>query len=129
MLEECGIDYRVRPIALGELEQKEEWFLRINPDGRIPALTDHEHNLNVFESGAILVYLAGEYFIADVANFAWARTADWSGLEIGDLKHVSRWIRTVEARLAVQRGLAVPESAHLGKSEVEFVQSARRMLA
>jgi GSH-dependent disulfide-bond oxidoreductase len=58
-LEELGLPYTVRPIALGKLEQKEEWFLEINPNGRIPAIIDHGNgDFAVFESGAILIYLA-----------------------------------------------------------------------
>ena len=58
-LEEMGLPYTVRPIVLGKLEQKEEWFLEINPNGRIPAIIDHGNDdFAVFESGAILVYLA-----------------------------------------------------------------------
>jgi GST-like protein len=58
-LEELGLPYTVRPISLGKLEQKEEWFLEINPNGRIPAIIDHANgDFAVFESGAILVYLA-----------------------------------------------------------------------
>ena len=59
MLEEAGIPYETRPIDLGAGEQKQEWFLKINPNGRIPAIVDHEEgDFAVFESGAILVYLA-----------------------------------------------------------------------
>ncbi len=59
MLEELGLPYEVRVIALDTLEQKEDWFLRINPNGRIPAIVDRdEDDFAVFESGAILVYLA-----------------------------------------------------------------------
>jgi glutathione S-transferase len=58
-LEELGLAYRVHPINLGKLEQKEPWFLAINPNGRIPAIVDRENgDFAVFESGAILVYLA-----------------------------------------------------------------------
>jgi GST-like protein len=58
-LEELGLPYTVRPISLGQLEQKEEWFLKINPNGRIPAIIDHANgDFAVFESGAILIYLA-----------------------------------------------------------------------
>ncbi|HET7811434.1 MAG TPA: glutathione S-transferase N-terminal domain-containing protein [Steroidobacteraceae bacterium] len=58
-LEELGLPYSVRILSLGKLEQKEEWFLRINPNGRIPAIIDHDNGgFAVFESGAILVYLA-----------------------------------------------------------------------
>lgn len=58
-LEELELPYRVHPIALGKREQKEDWYLAINPNGRIPAIVDHdEGDLPVFESGAILIYLA-----------------------------------------------------------------------
>jgi GST-like protein len=58
-LEELGLDYDVKSISLSKLEQKEDWFLKINPNGRIPAIVDHDNNdFAVFESGAILIYLA-----------------------------------------------------------------------
>lgn len=55
-LEELGLPYTVRPIMLGALEQKKPEFLAINPNGRIPALVDE--GFAVFESGAIMIYLA-----------------------------------------------------------------------
>ena len=59
MLEEVGLPYTVKPVDLAKMEQKEQSFLRINPNGRIPAIVDHdEDEFAVFESGAILVYLA-----------------------------------------------------------------------
>lgn len=59
MLEETGLPYEVKPINLGELVQKQDWFLKINPNGRIPAIVDRDAgDFPVFESGAILVYLA-----------------------------------------------------------------------
>lgn len=59
MLEELGIPYTIHPIDLDKLEQKQEWFLKINPNGRIPAIIDTDNgNFAVFESGAILIYLA-----------------------------------------------------------------------
>jgi GSH-dependent disulfide-bond oxidoreductase len=58
-LEELGLPYTTRLLTLSKLEQKEEWFLKINPNGRIPAIIDHGNDdFAVFESGAILVYLA-----------------------------------------------------------------------
>lgn len=57
-LEELGIPYKVRELAFSANEQKSDWFLKVNPNGRIPAITDHSrNNFNVFESGAIMLYL------------------------------------------------------------------------
>jgi glutathione S-transferase len=59
MLEEVELPYRVKPISLSELEQKQDWYLEINPNGRIPTIVDREaDDFAVFESGAILLYLA-----------------------------------------------------------------------
>ncbi len=58
-LEELQLPYELHAIELGAGEQKEPWFLKINPNGRIPAIVDRdEGDFAVFESGAILVYLA-----------------------------------------------------------------------
>ena len=40
MLEETGLPYELKPINLGELEQKQDWFLKLNPNGRIPAIVE-----------------------------------------------------------------------------------------
>ncbi|MGH7819810.1 MAG: glutathione S-transferase family protein [Candidatus Binatia bacterium] len=59
MLEEIELPYTVKHIRLDQLEQKEPSYLKINPNGRIPTIVDHdEGGFAVFESGAILVYLA-----------------------------------------------------------------------
>jgi GSH-dependent disulfide-bond oxidoreductase len=58
-LEELGLPYDMRVIDLSGSEQKQAWFLAISPNGRIPAIIDHDAQaFTVFESGAILVYLA-----------------------------------------------------------------------
>lgn len=184
-LEEMGLPYTVRPVDLGKLEQKQDWFLRMNPNGRIPVVVDHDaDDFVVFESGAILWYLAeksgkllpadpkgrsvtmqwlmfqmggvgpmmgqanvftryapetipfaidryqresrrllevldlrlsterflagDEYTIADVANWCWARTYEWSGLTVDGLVHLQRWLGEIAARPAAQRGIAIP---------------------
>ncbi|CCA73061.1 probable theta class glutathione s-transferase [Serendipita indica DSM 11827] len=57
-----GLQYAVRPITLSKNEQKEDWFIRINPNGRIPAIVDNQNDgFKVFESAAILLYLASRY--------------------------------------------------------------------
>ena len=59
MLEETGLPYTVHPIDLGKQEQKRPEFLAMNPNGRIPVIVDHDNDdFIVFESGAILIYLA-----------------------------------------------------------------------
>ncbi len=59
MLEETGLKYSVRQLRLGKLEQKQPKYLAINPNGRIPTIVDHgADDFVVFESGAILIYLA-----------------------------------------------------------------------
>lgn len=55
-------------------------------------------------------YLAGDYSIADIANWAWVRTHRWSGVEIDDLPHLKRWRDAIRQRAAVQRGIEQPPS-------------------
>ncbi|EZF32450.1 glutathione S-transferase-like protein [Trichophyton mentagrophytes] len=63
-LEELGLPYKVVAIELGQNTQKEPWFLEINPNGRIPAITDtftDGKKIAIFESGSILEYLVDRY--------------------------------------------------------------------
>ena len=61
MLEECGIAYKLIPLDIGKGAQFDPAFLAISPNNRMPAIVDHDvagAPLPVFESGAILFYLA-----------------------------------------------------------------------
>ena len=64
MLEECGLPYRAHPIDIGKGDQFKPAFLAISPNNKIPALIDSDgpdgQPMSVFESGAILLYLAGK---------------------------------------------------------------------
>ena len=84
-LEELGLPYTAHALRLGELEQKQDWYLRINPNGRIPAIVDRsEGDLAVFESGAILIYLAektGSLLPADRADRS--RALQWLMFQMG----------------------------------------------
>ena len=55
-------------------------------------------------------YLAGDYSIADIANWAWVRTHRWSGVEMDDLPHLKRWRDAIRQRPAAQRGIERPPS-------------------
>lgn len=57
-LEELGLPYTVHPVDIGKGEQFKPEFLAISPNNRIPAIVDRDTGISVFESGAILVYLA-----------------------------------------------------------------------
>jgi GST-like protein len=184
-LEEVGLPYKVRRIDFDKREQKEPWYLKINPNGRIPAIVDHDNgDFAVFESGALMIYLAeksgkllptdvkgrslviqwlmfqmggvgpmmgqanvfyryaperipyaidryqrevrrllevldtrlagneylaGEYSIADIANWSWVRGYKWSGVTLEGLANLERWLDLIGQRPAVQRGVDVPE--------------------
>ncbi|MCJ1454762.1 hypothetical protein MMC28_005115 [Mycoblastus sanguinarius] len=63
-LEELGLPYKTHKIDIQQSTQKEPWFLAINPNGRIPALTDtftDGHTIRLFESGSIMQYLVDQY--------------------------------------------------------------------
>jgi len=208
-LEELEMPYEVKPITLSENTQKEDWFLKINPNGRIPAIIDKDaDDFAVFESGAILVYLAektgnlmptdakgrslvmqwlmfqmggvgpmmgqanvffryfpekiqpaidryqneakrlltvlddrladneylaGDYSIADIANWCWARTHKWSGVDISELSNLQRWIDQLAARPACDKGIKVPfDTAELrkgnGEGAKEYAKQALKMV-
>ena len=64
MVEETGLEYEVRPVNIRTGEQFKPEFLRISPNNKIPAIVDRNgpdgKPIAVFESGAILIYLAGK---------------------------------------------------------------------
>ena len=186
-LEELGLAYAVHEIDLQAGDQKQPEFLALNPNGRIPVLVDEEAGVTVFESGAILIYLAerygngrllatdgptryetlawvmfqmagvgpmqgqanifyryfeeripaaisryqnetrrlyevldgrladrpflaGEYSIADIANYTWPTLHKWAGISMDGLDHLQRWMAELGEREAVQAGMAVPRA-------------------
>jgi len=183
MLEEVGLSYSVHVIDIRKDDQFTPDFLAINPNSKIPAIVDQEAGITVFESGAILIYLAekvgqllpsdtkarfnvlqwlmfqmgsvgpmfgqlnhfrqyapeqipyaiaryeketlrlysvldrqlsdqefvcGDYSIADIAIFPWVAIYEFQGLTLDAHPHLKRWVETVQARPAVQRGMQVP---------------------
>ncbi|MGE7957832.1 glutathione S-transferase family protein [Pseudomonas sp. NPDC089530] len=200
VLEELGLPYTVHALSFDKKEQKAPGFLKINPNGRIPAIVDRANgDFAVFESGAILIYLAeltgqllpsdpkgrsrvlqwlmfqmggigpmqgqanvffryfpeklqgaidryqhetrrlyevldtrlqeaeflaGDYSIADIATFPWVRGHEWSGVSVDGLIALQRWMATLEARPAVQRGLLVPQRM----DDANVIKGAQAML-
>ena len=208
-LEELTLPYTLHTLDLSGGAQKQPDFLKINPNGRIPAIVDRsEDDFAVFESGAILVYLAektgrlmptdmkgrsrvmqwlmfqmggigpmmgqanvffryfpekipaaidryqgestrlfrvldshlkdheylaGDYSIADIANWAWVRTHKWSGVAMDDMPDLKRWTDAIRARPAVLKGIEMPPSRinlNLDSEEAAkaFSQEARKMV-
>ena len=76
MLEECELDYTIYPINITAGDQFQADFLKLSPNNRIPAIVDHDpidnrQPLDLFESGAILLYLAektGKFYPTDLRS-------------------------------------------------------------
>ncbi|RDZ26365.1 glutathione binding-like protein [Lysobacter silvisoli] len=89
LLEEAGLDYRILPVDIGAGDQFRPEFLAISPNNRMPAIVDHAPAdggaaISVFESGAILQYLAakiGKYRPADLR--AGVETDEWLFWQVG----------------------------------------------
>ncbi len=84
MLEEVGLPYSVHPIDIGKDEQFKPEFLKISPNNRIPAIVDRDNGLSVFESGAILIYLADKTgkLLARDGEARW-RAIEWLMWQMG----------------------------------------------
>jgi GSH-dependent disulfide-bond oxidoreductase len=78
MLDELAVAYEVHPVNIGVGEQFTPEFTRLSPNQKIPALVDRDKNLSIFESGAILMYLADKHekFFA-ASGEARLRTIEW----------------------------------------------------
>lgn len=89
MLEECGLAYRIAPVDITRGDQFQKNYLSVNPNSKIPAITDHagvNGPVTLFESGAILLYLAnksGRFFPTD--GDAYFRSLQWLFWQVGHL--------------------------------------------
>ncbi len=89
LLEELGVPYEFHPVDLGKDEQFAPDFLRISPNNKIPAIVDDEADggpLSVFESGALMIYLADKYgkFLAPSGRDRYA-ALEWLMWQMGGL--------------------------------------------
>jgi len=132
-LEEMGLDYTVKPINIGNDEQFSPEFLAISPNNKIPAIVDTDNGVSVFESGAILTYLAEKSgkFLPAHGTAERAKVLEWLywqvggfGPMLGQLNHFARY-REDRIPEAIERFTV--ESARLYKvldtrlGEAEFV--------
>lgn len=116
--------------GIGPMMGQANVFTRYFPE-QIPSVIDRYRResrrlVEVLESRlAENRWLAGDYSIADIANFCWVRSHEWPGVSIDGLPGVQRWLEAIEARPAVQRGLQAPPRP----TDVErAVDAARKML-
>jgi GST-like protein len=103
LLEELGLPYTVRPINIRTGEQKQGWFQAISANGRIPAIVDHAPNvkdsngepLSLFESGAILNYLASRQaqFLPPEGSVERQRVQEWLFWQVG---HVTPYLSQLQ---------------------------------
>jgi len=99
--------------GLGPMMGQANVFARYFPE-KIPAAIDRylresRRLLEVLDGHlAGNEWLAGDYSIADIANFSWAHIYEWPGVDISGLDHLQRWMDAIAARPAVQRGLEQP---------------------
>jgi GSH-dependent disulfide-bond oxidoreductase len=115
--------------GVGPMMGQANVFFRYMPEKIQPAIDRYQN-----ESKRLLTvldtrlkdneFLAGDYSIADIANFCWARTHNWSGVDVSDLPNLKRWMDTIYARDAVQRGLKVPEEL----SPAKIIEAAKNMV-
>ena len=168
-LHEAEVAYELVAVDFSKKEQKAPAYLKLNPNGRIPTVVDRSAgDFAVFESGAILWYLAekffqvghvgpmmgqamyfqriarpnghddpfairryvdesrrllevldtrlegrdflvGDYSIADMATFPWARSFFWAGVDVAGLQHLNAWFARIDARPATQAALQLPK--------------------
>ncbi|MBY6154328.1 glutathione S-transferase family protein [Vannielia litorea] len=122
-LHEAEIDYELRPVDFGKKEQKETWYMELNPNGRIPTIVDRGNDdFAVFESGAILWYLAEKYgrFLPDDPKLR-SETLQWVMFQMGGIGPMMGQAMFFQ-RIAKPNGEEVPYAIN------RYVNESRRLL-
>jgi len=115
--------------GVGPMMGQANVFARYFPE-KIPAAIDRyiRESRRLFEvlDGHLAdrEWLAGDYSIADIANYSWVHIYDWPGVSVDGLGNLQRWMDAIAARPAVQRGVAVPPRG----DEAERIEKARKLL-
>ena len=122
-LHEGEIDYDMTPISFSKKEQKADWYLKLNPNGRIPTIVDRGNDdFTVFESGAILWYLAEKYgkFLSDDPKER-SETLQWLMFQMGGIGPMMGQAMFFQ-RIAKPNGDDVPYAIK------RYVDESRRLL-
>lgn len=108
--------------GIGPMMGQANVFYRYFPE-KIPSVIDRYHNEVKRLLGVLDLhltdreYLAGDYSIADIANWSWVHTHNWSGVSLEGFTHLKRWVDQIGKRPAVARGINVP--ARIAAKDVE----------
>jgi glutathione S-transferase len=99
--------------GVGPMMGQANVFFRYMPEKIQPAIeryqTEVKRLFTVLDNHlATNEYLVDDYSIADIANWAWVRTHNWSGVEIEDLVNLSRWVKVIAERPAAKVGIEIP---------------------
>ncbi len=99
--------------GIGPMMGQANVFFRYFPEKIQPAIDRYQNECRrLFEvlDGHLAAseWLAGEFSIADIANWCWVRTHRWSGVNVDGLDHLARWKDAMKARPACRRGVEVP---------------------
>ncbi len=122
-LEEAEVEYNLTPIDFSKKDQKSEWYMKLNPNGRIPTIVDLSNdNFVVFESGAILWYLAEKYgkFLPKEEKSR-SQALQWLMFQMGGVGPM------MGQAMYFQR-IAEPQGNHEEFSIKRYVQESRRLL-
>jgi len=86
MLEETKLKYDAKLVRLDQMEQKQDWFLKISPNNKIPAIVDQDNGVTMMQSGAILLYLADKtgQLMPKEGRASW-QVVEWLMWQMGDL--------------------------------------------
>ena len=108
--------------GVGPMQGQANVFFRYFPEklpGAISRYQNETRRLYEVLDGQLAkgAYLAGDYSLADIANYSWVRIHEWAGVSTDGLDSLKRWMADLAARPAVQRGLAVPTRLELPKDE------------
>ncbi len=119
--------------GIGPMMGQANVFYRYFPEKIQPAIDRYQREvrrlLEVLDKHlADKEYIAGDYSIADIANWSWAHIYDWSGVSADRLDNFNRWVKLVGDRPAVKRGRAIPEPTDLGDLDDQTLVAGKKIL-